>query len=279
MGKALGSLLNSSSLAAFRRAVMSRMPFPILDSNVANVVYATWLVDADIAAAYAPAGAKLWVREGRTPLTILSYRHGHFGPRLVGPLRRLMPSPLQSNWRLYLSEPLPGAPDLPTVAFVHNAMDSLAHVIGTRLFSDALPSHWPARFELSVSDNIARVDIEPGSGSAQRLAMTLRRHGRPDLPQAWKGFFDNWRQAVAELASQEAAVVEVAMPMKSPPRTALARINLPVDVDLVEPLQLDAAGLDCPLLDAMNADSDALCFLLPQVDFSALSEALLPAAG
>lgn len=81
-----------------------------------------------------------------------------------------MPSPLQSNWRLYLAEPLSDAPPIPTVAFVYNVMDSLAHVAGTRLFSDALPSHWPARFDFRVTPDEAIVDIAPGDGSAPRLA-------------------------------------------------------------------------------------------------------------
>jgi len=275
-GRALGKLLNSQRIAAGRRAIMSRLPFLVLDSDVVDVVYLNWLVDESLAAAFAPHGARLWSHNGRTPLTILSYRHGHFGPRAAGSLRRLMPSPLQSNWRLYLAEPLaPEAPAISTVAFVYNVMDSLAHVAGTRLFSDALPSHWPARFELTVDARSARVEIDPALGSAPRLTANLARRGHIALPAPWCDMFDSWEDAVRRLAVQHAAVVEVPEVSGKPSRTAFATIDLPVDVAAVEPMELNADSLICPLLKALDADPEAFCFLLPSVKFSALSERLL----
>ncbi|WP_239645024.1 DUF2071 domain-containing protein [Comamonas sp. B-9] len=257
---------------------MSRLPFMTLDSDVVDVVYMTWLVDEALAAPFAPPGARLWSYQGRTPLTVLTYRHGHFGPRWMGPLRRVMPSPLQSNWRLYLAEPLSDAPPVPTVAFVYNVMDSLAHVAGTRLFSDALPSHWPASFDFRVNPDEAIVDIAPGDGSAPRLAARAVRAGEAVLSPPWSGMFHGWSDAIVRLASQDAAVVEVPTAEGAPARSALATIDLPVDVASVEPLLLDTQTLDCPLLQRLDADPEALCFLLPSVRFSALSERLLRAS-
>lgn len=128
--RVLERLANSQRLGRWRRTLMSHLPFAVLESDVTDVIYATWMVDVAKAAALAPAGARLWECEGKTPFTILSYRHGHFGPRLAGPARRLFPSPAQSNWRLYLAAPLPGGPAVPTVAFVHNVFSKIgrAHV-------------------------------------------------------------------------------------------------------------------------------------------------------
>lgn len=277
-GNGLAKLLNSRRFASYRRALMSRLPFMTLDSDVVDVVYMTWLVDEALAAPFAPPGARLWSYQGRTPLTVLTYRHGHFGPRWMGPLRRLMPSPLQSNWRLYLAEPLADAPPIPTVAFVYNVMDSLAHVAGTRLFSDALPSHWPASFDFCVTSNEAIVDIAPGDGSAPRLAARAVRAGEAVLSPPWSVMFHGWSDAIVRLASQDAAVVEVPTVEGAPGRSALATIDLPVDVASVEPLLLDTQTLDCPLLQRLDADPEALCFLLPSVRFSALSERLLRAS-
>ena len=271
-GRWLGTLLNSRRWAAGRRALMARLPFPVLDSDVVDVVYLNWLVDASLAAAFAPPGARLWTHEGRTPLTILTYRHGHFGPRAAGPLRRLMPSPLQSNWRLYLAEPLGDAPHTPTVAFVYNVMDSLSYAAGTRLFSDALPSHLPLRFEFEVNAQAIRIDIEAGTGSAPRLSARVARTGDEALPAAWHGTFTDWRDAVERLASQHAAVVEA-----PGAGVEFGTIDLPVDVASVEPLGLDLASLACPLLETLGAEPAALCFRLPRVRFSALSERLLAA--
>ena len=278
LGNGLAKLLNSRRIARYRRALMSRLPFMTLDSDVVDVVYMTWLVDETLAAPFAPPGARLWSYQGRTPLTVLTYRHGHFGPRWMGPLRRFMPSPLQSNWRLYLAEPLSDAPPIPTVAFLYNVMDSLAHVAGTRLFSDALPSHWPAGFDFRVTPHEAIVNIAPGDGSAPRMAARAVRAGDAVLSPPWSGMFNGWSDAIVRLASQHAAVVEVPTADGAPGRSALATIDLPVDVASVEPLLLDTHTLDCPLLQRLDADPEALCFLLPSVRFSALSERLLRAS-
>lgn len=277
-GNGLAKLLNSRRFASYRRALMSRLPFMILDSDVVDVVYMTWLVDEALAAPFAPPGARLWSYQGRTPLTVLTYRHGHFGLRWMGPLRRFMPSPLQSNWRLYLAEPLADAPPIPTVAFVYNVMDSLAHVAGTRLFSDALPSHWPAGFDFRVNADEAIVDIAPGDGSAPRLGARAVRAGDAVLSPPWSGMFSGWSDAIVRLASQDAAVVEVPTVEGAPGRSALATIDLSVDVASVQPLLLDTQTLDCPVLQRLDADPEALCFLLPSVRFSALSERLLRAS-
>ncbi|MCS4293736.1 hypothetical protein M2375_001968 [Comamonas sp. BIGb0152] len=190
-----------------------------------------------------------------------------------------MPSPLQSNWRLYLAEPLSDAPPIPTVAFVYNVMDSLAHVAGARLFSDALPSHWPARFDFRVTPDEAIVDIAPGNGSAPRLAARALRAADAVLSPPWSEMFNGWSDAIVRLASQHAAVVEVPTADGAPGMSALATIDLPVDVASVEPLLLDTQTLDCPLLQRLDADPEALCFLLPSVRFSALSERLLRASA
>ena len=54
-------------------------------------------------ASVVPPGVSLIQEGGHTLLTVLTYRHGHFGPAFLGPLRKLLPSPLQSNWRVYLA--------------------------------------------------------------------------------------------------------------------------------------------------------------------------------
>jgi hypothetical protein len=61
------------------------LPFPRLRSDVGDVLYLNWLVPAD--SLEARLDEKLRVRRfgDRTVLSILVYRHGHFGPRLLGP--------------------------------------------------------------------------------------------------------------------------------------------------------------------------------------------------
>lgn len=274
-GGATGALIervaNCSRLAHMRRALTRRLPFPRLVSDVVNVVYVTWLVDAGRVRRFVPPGASLWSRDGLTPFTVLTYRHGHFGPAMAGSLRKYFPSPRQSNWRLYLDEPLAGAPDVATVVFVKNVIDSMPYALGTRVFSDSLPSHLCAHMRIELDEHLARVVIQPGSGSAPRLAMSLRRNAKPALPRGFESFGSHWRDLCSRLTLQDAAV----MPRADLGGVALGTIRLPIDLDTIEPLALERGSLECPLLDEFGAASEALCFHVPSVRFEVLSDRLL----
>ena len=270
-GALIERIANCATLARVRRTLTRSLPFPVLVSDVVDVVYATWLVDAERAQRFVPERAMLWVRDKRTPLTVLTYRHGHFGPEFAGPLRRLFPSPLQSNWRLYLEQPLPRAPNVPTVVFVTNVIDNGLYALGTRVFSDSLPSHLSARLRLEIAERSIAVEIHPGAGSAPRLAMTLARNDSPLLPTSFDAFGTTWAGLVARLALQDAAVV----PRDDLSAVALGTIRLPIDLDSVEPLALASSTLECPLLDELGGTPDAVCFRVPKVRFEVLSDRLL----
>jgi hypothetical protein len=209
----------------------------------------------------------VWERDGKTPLTVLTYRHGHFGPALVGPLRRLFPSPLQSNWRLYLD----GPPH--SVWFLENMMDSGAYVAATRLFSDIMRTHRPAHFTHGrVGDGFA-TRIEPGAGSAPALACTVAPAAQPVLPPGFAAF-PSWDDAVAMLACQDAALGWSARLGK----LVLSHIDLPIPLDAVRPLA-PAGPVACSLLDALPAAGEPLCFLVPRVRFRVLSESVINTRG
>lgn len=272
-GRLIERLAGSARLASVRQAVLSRLPFLTLASEVRDVIYVSWLVDAAAAQALVPPGTRLWQRNGKTPFTVLTYRHGHFGPALLGPLRRLLPSPLQSNWRLYLAQTPAGAPDVACVMFLKNVMDALPYALGTRLFSDLLPTHLAAAMSHAVTDGQARCSIAPGSGSAPALEVDCRRGGQQQLDADWQAVFGSWHEAVAFLACQDAAVAHV------PRNGALAygEISLPVALDQVRALTplLAAHGL----AGALPSASQPFAFLVPAVPFRALSERLLPNAA
>ena len=268
-GRLFAALANCTRFAKVRQAVMSRLPFLTLHSDVRDVVYVSWLVDAAAAQRLLPAGVTLWQRGGKTPFTVLTYRHGHFGPALLGPLRKLLPSPLQSNWRLYLDHTPAGAPAVPCVYFLKNIMDSLPHALGTRLFSDILPSHLADNMTLEVTATQARCTITPGVGSAPLLdvqADIMAEHG---LDADWQAPFGNWHDAVAFLACQDAAIAHVPRNGK----LVFGEIDLPVDVDQVQ--ALTALRADCGLLGQLPPLSTPFAFLVPEVAFKALSERLL----
>jgi hypothetical protein len=259
-GRLLARLLNARGPARLRRALFARLPFLVLRSDVRDVVYVTWMVDAGAARALLPHGLPLWERDGKTPFTVLTYRHGHFGPARAGPLRRLFPSPLQSNWRLYLAEPAG------SVYFVGNVMDSAAYVAGTRLFSDVMQTHLPARFAHGRAGEAFRTVIESGQGSAPALAHDVVPAARV-LPPAFARAFGSWEQAVAMLACQDLALgwsdrLE---------RLMQARIALPIPLDKVQAMA-PVGEVECALLERLPPAGAPLCFLVPAVRFSVLSE-------
>ncbi|MGN6111390.1 MAG: hypothetical protein ACTHOC_00005, partial [Luteimonas sp.] len=179
-GRALAAIANNAAIRRMRRALMSLLPFARLASEVEDVVYLTWIVPVERVRPLVPPGVAIVDRAGLTLFTILTYRHGHFGAKCLGPLRRLCPSPLQSNWRLYV-EALPGgAPpartvSAPTVLFLRNVFDSPLYALGSRLASDALPSHLARGFVHRRSGDGYETRIEPGVGSAPALASTTVR--------------------------------------------------------------------------------------------------------
>ncbi|WP_215408660.1 DUF2071 domain-containing protein [Janthinobacterium sp. JC611] len=268
-GRLFAALANCTHVANARQAILSRLPFLTLHSDVRDVVYVSWLVDAAAAQQLLPAGATLWQRGGKTPFTVLTYRHGHFGPALPGPLRKLLPSPLQSNWRLYLGHTPPGAPDVPCVFFLKNIMDSLPHALGTRLFSDILPTHLAANMTLEVSATQARCGIASGAGSAPALEVQAHIAGKQTLDEDWRQLFGDWRAAVTFLACQDAAIAHVPRNGK----LVFGEIDLPVDIGQVR--ALTALRADCGLLGQLPPLSPPFAFLVPKLTFKALSERLL----
>lgn len=233
-----------------------------------EVIYLSWWVDVR-AAPPAPPGHAYVVHQGRTPYTILSYRHGHFGPALAGPLRTLLPSPLQSNWRWYLRrEGDPAA--TPVVLFDRNTMDHIAYVAGARAWSDAMQPHLAARFVHALqADGGGSTRIDPGQGSAPALRMQWRPADHwDDAP--WQPAFGTREALLRFLTCQDEAIARTC-----DGRWARTCIALPVDPASLQPLRLTGT-LACPRLQDLGVRlEEGLAFRLPRVAFRVVSERLL----
>jgi len=267
-GRMLPRLLHAPRWTRLRRALSRRWPMPAMVSDVRDVVYVSWWVDVRHAPS-PPPGHHYVVHAGRTPYTILSYRHGHFGPALAGSLRSLMPSPRQSNWRWYLRRD--DAPDgTPVVLFDRNVMDQLPFVAGARAFSDAMQPHLSTRFEHAVrTDGRGNTRIEGGQGSAPELYLQWQAAaGWEDA--AWTAAFGGHQALLRFLTCQDEAIARTC-----DCRWASTRIALPVEIDRLQPLQLEGE-LQCPRLQALGVNlTEGLAFLLPRVPFRVVSERLL----
>lgn len=264
----LPRLLHAPRWTRLRRALSRRWPMPALASDVRDVIYASWWVDVRHAPS-PPPGHHYVVHAGRTPYTILSYRHGHFGPALAGPLRALMPSPQQSNWRWYLRRD--GDPDgTPVVLFDRNVMDQLAFVAGARAFSDAMQPHLSVRFAHVLEANGGgHTLIEGGHGSAPALRLQWQVAAGWD-DATWSAAFGGHHALLRFLTCQDEAIARTC-----DGHWASTRIDLPVELTHLRPLHLQGT-LQCPRLQAMGvALPDGLAFHLPRVPFRVVSERLL----
>lgn len=257
---------------------MQRLPFMRLRSDVADVVYLNWVVDVDAIRGWSPDGVKVWQREGKTLLTILTYRHRHFGPAVAGGLRHWFGSPRQTNWRLYV-ERVDGAPADGTVLFIQNTVDSALYACGIRLFSDALPVHLAGRFEHDVNEAEGRfatvVTANGGSATPWRCAGRMVEHhvgfdGEGDGTCA--ALLGELQQGLSFTCLQHRAVTEVAAVNGEPARLAQSDIHLPIDVSAVVPLQVDE--FDCPWLAPVIGHRQPWAFLVREVPFEVLSESL-----
>ncbi|AHG18447.1 hypothetical protein Z042_01405 [Chania multitudinisentens RB-25] len=270
-GRLVNKLLSNRLLLRGRRALLSRLPFLQLASEATDIVYCTWVIDLEAAANWIPAGVRLSQHDGKILFTILTYSHQHFGPRLAGPLRRFFPSPRQSNWRFYI-DTLPGnVTHAGTVLFVKNIFDNALYAIGSRLFSDALPSHLAQRFEHSVNDGLYHTTLRSGNGSAPDFHCQAQMSANKHLPATFTPFFDSWDAAVKFLCLQRGAVSYV----EDCERLAYAEIELPIDVTSVIPLEVIPNTISSPFLTQIGAVGKPLCFVVPRVEFRVLSEHLL----
>ncbi|MBH1592617.1 hypothetical protein I5U77_09285 [Stenotrophomonas maltophilia] len=264
----LPRLLHAPRWTRLRRALSRRWPMPALASDVRDVVYASWWVDVRHAPS-PPPGHHYVVHAGRTPYTILSYRHGHFGPALAGPLRALLPSPQQSNWRWYLRRDDDPA-GTPVVLFDRNVMDQLAFVAGARAFSDAMQPHLSVRFAHVLEANGGgHTLIEGGHGSAPALRLQWQVAAGWD-DATWSAAFGGHDALLRFLTCQDEAIARTC-----DGHWASTRIDLPVELTHLRPLHLQGT-LQCPRLQAMGvALPDGLAFHLPRVPFRVVSERLL----
>jgi hypothetical protein len=91
--------------------LLEPLPVPEMRSDITGVVYVNYLVEAARLAPLVPEGLALQRLgpQGRYALlTFLTYRHGHFGFTFLGPLRRLLPALVQTNWRVHVRDPRTG---------------------------------------------------------------------------------------------------------------------------------------------------------------------------
>lgn len=236
---------------------MRFLPFLKLQSRVKNVVYLSWLVDIEKVKDRYPENVHLWEKQGKTIFTILTYQHQHFGFSFLGGLRKLMPSPKQSNWRFYID---PDQQDK-TVIFEQVVVDQKLYVLNGRLASDAMPAQYATPFIHEQTGHIIQTQLEVDS--TYQLSSTVQYSDSKILPASWLGLFSSWDEAIRYLVDQDHAWVEW---VDQTDKLSQGDIEMPVDFNQIKPAQV--VDMHCPLLQewAVN-EQDCFAFVVPELDF------------
>jgi hypothetical protein len=256
-GRALGLVAGSRAL----RDLGSLLPVVAFRSDIRDVIYVNYLVPAEGLEKLVPEGLelqRLGPEKRWTMLSLLTYRHGHFGPSLLGPLRRLWPSPVQSNWRIYVRDPRTKREG---IYFVTNAITTPLHAIGARVMADGAPMHL-ARGATLVREpsGEVRLAFDPGAGSAPDLSATL--HPTPAAPLAgpWAECFASHDAMLRHVVPQDRAM------STQPWRRVTIRdeIVLGIPIESCEPL---AGEVRSQAAEALVGPVLPLCFRVPAVAF------------
>lgn len=249
-------------LANSRLAGALLEPFPELAmrSNVTDVVYVNYLVPAERAEKLVPPGLELQ-RLGRDDqwalFTFLTYRHGHFGFARLGPLRGLMPSPIQTNWRIHVFDPITGHRG---IYFVTNAITNTLLAVVARLIAEAMPMHVLARAGLVHHGDTLRVGLDPGTGTAPDAELVLRRCEPPVLSGAWAECFSDYRSFLAHCVPQDRAMSS--QPLRY--RITRQEIDLGIPLDACTPMTGRVASRAAA---AIAGAAEPLCFHVASATF------------
>lgn len=244
------------------RALLEPLRALPMKSDIRDVVYVNYLVPHEDLEPLLPEGLKLQRlgAEGRYALfTFLTYNHGHFGLAFLGPLRRLFPSPTQSNWRIYVREPRTKRVG---VYFVTNAITHLLQAFGARLLAEGMPMHAFKHASVQRADDGGlRMTLEPGSGSAPDARGMFRPCSTPpQLVGPWAECWPDFDSFLAYCVPQDLAISS--QPLRQ--RVTSQEIHLGIPLDACLPLR---GAIDSRSAERIVGDAQPLCFYVPSVSF------------
>lgn len=248
------------------RAMGELLPALPMDSDITDVVYANYLVGTDRLERFVVEPLKLQRLgpDGRYAMfTFLSFHHGHFGPRCFGPLRHLWPSPIQSNWRIHVYDPVTGKRG---IQFLTIAVAGTAYALAARLLAENIPMHVPAEAQMSrEADGSITLKLAPGNGSAPDVQATFWPAPQPALTHPWDQCFGSWREMLAYCVPQERAMS--AQPWRH--RVTRQEISLNIPLESCRPMR---GSIVSDAVCAIVVDAAPLCFLVEKLDFRLLKE-------
>lgn len=244
------------------------LPVPAMASAITNVVYVNYLAPAGDLAPLVPPGLEIQrVGPGQewAVLSFLTYRHGHLGPARIKRFRGLLPSPVQSNWRLYVREPRTG---LSGVYFVSTAVDQTAYALGGRLLCEGLPMHLLRRASVGgLEGTSVSLNLDPGRGSGPDAVGLLRPAPEPqDGP--WRQAFPTYADMLAHVVPQDRAL------SVQPWRRGVIRQEITIGLTPQDCVPL-VGKIGSRYARTLVGDAKHFSFYVPRVDFRFAGESRL----
>jgi hypothetical protein len=226
------------------------------------VIYVSYLADVDRLADLVPEGLELQRLgpEGRFALfTHLTYRHGRIGPRF---LHRIpvtpLPSPIQSNWRIHVTDPRTG---LAGIHFVVNAASGTIVPLGARLMLQSMPMHGLAESELSrTSDGCFRLNLSPVNGRGPDIEATLCPTNDRTLPAPWNLCFGDYHAFLEYCVPQNRAMAS------QPWHRRVSRQEIRLDIPLEDCCPL-SGKVHSRMAEEIAGNSATVSFHVPRVTF------------
>lgn len=256
----LARALDAVAGSRFFYALLEPVPVFAMASDITDVIYVSYLVDAAKLEPFVPPGLelqRLGPASDKAVFTFLTYRHGSFGFQFLGPLRRLSPSAIQTNWRIHVREPHTKREG---ISFVTNAIDHTAQALGARLFSEGMPMHVFERAELKREGDALTLELHRGQGSAPDARVHVERRAQRTLPADWAQVFGSFDAMLQYVVPQNRALSS--QPHKG--RITRQEIDLPI---ALEDCALAEGTVESEAARAIIGDARPLCFHVPRVSF------------
>lgn len=243
------------------RSFCELFPTLPLTSDVTSVLFANYLVPVEKLLPLVPEPLELQ-RLGPysecAMLTIVAYKHGHLGPSILGPLRRLLPSPIQSNWRIYVRDPRTG---LTGVWFASSTISNMIHALIARHFAEGLPMHVPAHSMIAdKGDESYSIELAPRHDSAPDLLAEIHLNEAFTLPESWTSCFATYRSMLEYVVPQDRALS--VQPWHQ--RVTSQEITLDIPLDQCRPLACQVTSM---AVGTIAGETDAVCFWIPEMTF------------
>ncbi len=267
-GNLLNKLLNNIFFIKLKRVLFYAFSKTTLTSNVTNVVYLNWLIPFEKIEHLVPPHVQLKIYGEQVLFTILTYKHGKFGPAFLKPFKKIMGSPLQSNWRFYIENNNDFGMQEPAIFFIRNCIDDRAYAIGSRVCSNILLTDLPNTFEHRLEKDCYTTHIQPGLSNAPDLFVRVKHTDAAAVPEKFKTLFPDTQALIRLLCEQEFAVA--AQPDKDV--YAVAQIKLVFDVQTIQ--LLEVLEYKSTWLDAVVGDSPCFAFVIPELHFTSLKDTL-----